>query len=118
MEKVAAEDPSNGIQLAFDWTRKTAGPMFNHVLRNTPPDLVRAAAQKLDAAIVETVIRLCGIAAVFADAPPEDQERAKALIWLPIDEGGLGFHSQELIAEAAYVGAWSASLNRVVGAKG
>jgi hypothetical protein len=117
-EKVAAEDPSNGIQLVFDWIRKTAGPTFNHVLRNTPPDLVRAAAQKLDAATAETVIRLCGIADVFADAPPEDQERAKALIQLPIDEGGLGFHSQELIAEAAYVGAWSASLNRVVGAQG
>lgn len=90
------------------------GPTLNHVLRNVEPRLVRAAAGKVDDAVVNTVLRLTGLATEFAASSQEDKDLARALIHLPVSCGGLGFHSQVMLAEAAYIGAWAQVLHLVV----
>ena len=112
-EKVAALDPERGAQYVLRWIRLTIGPSFNHILRNVDPELSRDAARKLDDAIVGTVLRVAGVADIYAHATNEEKARARALIHLPEKSGGLGFSSQVILADAAYVGAWASSLHRV-----
>jgi len=114
-ERVAAKDGVHGVQLVVRWMRMTIGATFNHVLRNVAPRLVVKAAAKLDDAVVDTVLRLTGCFAAYAAASPEERTRARALIQLPIASGGAGFHSQVMLAEAAYLGAWAGVLHLVVG---
>jgi hypothetical protein len=114
-ERVAMKDGVHGVQLVVRWMRMTIGATFNHVLRNVAPRLVIEAATKLDDAVVDTVLRLTGCYAAYAAASPEERARARALIQLPIASGGAGFHSQVMLAEAAYLGAWASVLHLVVG---
>jgi hypothetical protein len=116
-EKVAALDGDRGVQLVVHWLRTTIGPTFNHVLRNVVPRLVREQAQRLDDAIANTVLRLTGQAESFAAASDVERMRARTLIQLPIDCGGLGFQSQVMLSDAAYVAGWAAALHTVVGEK-
>ena len=81
--------------------------------QNVPPDLAREAATKLDDAVVSTVIRLAGLAEYWLIASAEERQRARMLIQLPIKLGGLGFHSQVILLEAAYVGAIARALSTV-----
>ena len=113
-EDVNAKDDFSGAQLVADWLRKVTGPTFNHVLRNVEPRLVRDAARQVDDAVVNTVLRLAGLHNEFADSSEEEQALARALIHLPVSNGGLGFHSQVILAEAAYIGAWAQVLHIVV----
>jgi hypothetical protein len=112
-EEVARLDPAQGRQLVVRWLRCTIGPTFNHVCQNVPPDLAREAATKLDDAVVSTVIRLAGLAEYWLIASAEERQRARMLIQLPIKLGGLGFHSQVILLEAAYVGAIARALSTV-----
>ena len=114
-ERVAMKDGVHGVQLVVRWMRMTIGATFNHVLRNVAPRLVAEAAAKLDDAVVDTVLRLTGCFEAYAAASPEERARARALIQLPIASGGAGFHSQVMLAEAAYLGAWASTLHLVVG---
>ena len=117
-EEVAALDSDRGVQLVTNWLRVTVGPTFNHVLRNVAPRLVREQAQRLDDAIANTVLRLTGQAKSYAAASAIQRERALAIIHMPVNDcGGLGFPSQVMLSEAAFVAGWAAALPTVVGVK-
>ena len=113
--RVAALDTNQGSQYALNWLRLTIGPTFNHVLRNVPPRLVKAGAQKLDEAVATSVMQLMGLSETFENASAEEKAQALTLLRLPVNMGGCGFASQALLAEAAYLGATASSLHATVG---
>ena len=75
-------------------------PRFNHLLRQTPPDLVKEGAMSHDAAVAKTLSDLLGIQG-------ELNQQAAKQAKLPARRGGLGLRDSVRTSPAAYWASWA-----------
>lgn len=83
-----------------------AAPRAQHFLRTVPPSLSAGYAARHDAATWHTVQRFLG----EPDQDTPQWQHARALAFLPAQQGGLGLLHASRVAPAAYWAAWADAL--------
>jgi hypothetical protein len=86
-----------------------ANARANYYLRALPPGLSREFAERHDASLFQTVLRLLDQPA----GSEEDMQWARAVAQLPLRAGGLGLRSAVRVAPAAYWASWADCLAMV-----
>ena len=93
------------VQAAALLLRMCGASKINHLLRTTPPQVVRSAAAEFDDALLAAYEEVAKLDPLTADQRYQCQ--------LPIRLGGRGLRSQHSLAPAAWLGSWAQCLSEV-----
>jgi hypothetical protein len=84
--------------------RVCAAPSVNHLLRAQPPSVTGAAAERSDALLLKTFLKILSMAA--SEVPAGSV--AEGLLHLPTSQGGLGVQSAVQAMSRAHLASWAA----------
>ena len=98
------------VQVAALLLRLCGGGKVTHLLRSTPPPLVREAARAYDAAVLKCYEDLAEL------DPLTDEQKLRC--GLPLRLGGRGLRSQEQLAPAAWTASWAQCVAEVLARTG
>ena len=92
------------LQCSWQLLLQSANPRANHTMRTLPPSQSLAFCQTHDEGMWETAKALLG------EIPTEGEDDVRKLPTLPMRMGGLGLHSAERCAPAAFWASWADAL--------